>query len=87
MLDLHQTKEFIETLYQRRKQKTLHYTEELALEQKRDEVQVALNIKDTQKRIPRIEEELALEDRALYDSDFQPFIDITRPNGQKEGKN
>ena len=47
---------------------------------------VTLNIKDTQRKQPRIEEELEHEDRALYDSDFQPFIDITRPNGRKEGK-
>ena len=46
---------------------------------------ITLNIKDTKKE-PRIEEELALEDRALYDSDFQPFIDLTKGREQKEGK-
>ena len=33
---------------------------------------IKLNIKDTPKKQPRTEEELAPEDGALYDSDFQP---------------
>ena len=45
-----------------------------------------MNIKDTPKKQPRIEEELAPEDGALYDSDFQPFIDLTRPDEEKEEK-
>ena len=46
---------------------------------------ITLNIKDTKKE-PRIEEELAVEDGALHDSDFQPFIDLTKGREQKEGK-
>ena len=45
-----------------------------------------MNIKDTPKKQPRNEEELAPEDGALYDSDFQPFIDLTRPDEEKEEK-
>ena len=45
-----------------------------------------MNIKDTPKKQPRIEEELAPEDGALYDSDFQPFIDLTRLHEEKEEK-
>ena len=45
---------------------------------------ITLNIEDTPKK-PYIEEELAPEDGALYDSDFQLFIDLTRPDEQKEG--
>ena len=43
-----------------------------------------LNIKDTLKKQPCIEKELALEEDALYDSDFQSFIDLKRPDEQKE---
>ena len=42
-----------------------------------------MNIKYEPKQ-PRIEEELAPEDGALYDSDFQPFIDLTTPDEQKK---
>ena len=38
------------------------------------------------KKQPRNEEELAPEDGTLYDSDFQPFIDLTRPDEEKEEK-
>ena len=40
---------------------------------------ITLNIRDTPKKQPRIEE-LAPKDEALYDSDFQLFIDLTRPD-------
>ena len=53
-------------------------------EKRRDAV--TLNIKGTSKKQPRTEEELASEDGALYDSDFQPFTNLRRPDGQKEGK-
>ena len=61
-----------------------------------------MNIKDTPKKQPRIEEELAPEDEPLYDhgdiiikfsiiypwhdSSYQAFIDLTRPDKQKEGQ-
>ena len=47
---------------------------------------ITLNIKGTHKKQPRIEEELAPEDGALYYSDFQPFVDLTRPDEVKEEK-
>ena len=47
---------------------------------------ITLNIKDTPKKQPCIEEELASKDGALYDSDFQPFIDLKRPDEEKEEK-
>ena len=47
---------------------------------------ITLNIKDTPKKQPRIEEELAPEDGALYDSDFQLFIDLTSPDEENEEK-
>ena len=45
-----------------------------------------MNINETPKKQPRIEEELAPEDGALYDSDCQPFIDLTGPDEEKEEK-
>ena len=45
--------------------------------EKKRESAVTLNIKGTPKKQPRTEEELAPEDGALYDSDFQPFIDLS----------
>ena len=45
-----------------------------------------MNIEDTPKTQPRIEEELVPEEGALYDSYFQTFIDLTRPDEQKERK-
>ena len=38
-----------------------------------------LGIKDTSRKQPCIEEELAPEDGSLYESGFQRFIDLTRP--------
>ena len=53
----------------------------------RRQTTITLNIKDTtKKKQPGIEEELAPEDRALYDSDFQPFIDLTRPDEHLQQK-
>ena len=47
---------------------------------------ITLNIKDTPKNQACIEEELAPEDGPLYDSDFQHFTDLTRPDEEKEEK-
>ena len=47
---------------------------------------ITYNIKDTPKKQPHIEDELAPEDGGLYNPDFQRFIDLTRPDEQKEGK-
>ena len=38
-----------------------------------------LGIKETSRKQPFIEEKLAPEDGSLYESSFQPFIDLTRP--------
>ena len=38
-----------------------------------------MGIKDTSRKQPCIEEELAPEDGSLYESGFQRFIDLTGP--------
>lgn len=55
----------------------MRYPEELELEKKRDEFRLRWISNALQKNQSRIEEELAPEDGALHDWDFQYFIYLT----------
>ena len=87
MSDLFQNKEFIEILaLPKRKVKKSALSGRVGIGAEKRRTTIALNIKDTPKKQPCIEEELASKDGALYDSDFQPFIDLKRPDEEKEEK-